>query len=113
MVATYSNNYVDTTNFSDTCYQLSLTVGSGVQTVTVPASPYNLQAVFEYASNSNVFVGCNATPTVPTSGSVNSQHYTEFKPHKRFVKAGDILSFITPDAAAFASVSFRALPSIA
>ena len=105
------NNYEDTTNFSDVTPRITLTASTEV-TYTVPGTDIdNLQALFSYASNSNVFVGYNATAAVPSpNNTVVSTGRVEFKPMKRFVKGGDVLHFITPDATAYVGVSFRALP---
>lgn len=95
--------------FSDLCKQLNL--GSNVeQTFTVPgADTIQYQAYFEYPENSNVFVCKNATPVIPTSGSVGSQQNNEFKPKKRYVRGGDVIHFITPDATVYCGVSLRQL----
>lgn len=93
--------------FSDTCIQVNC--GSNVeQTYTVPGtSEQYFQAYFEYTQNSNVFVRKNAAPTIPSSGSVGTQQYNEFKPKKRYVRGGDVLHFITPDTNAYIGVSLR------
>lgn len=111
MTAQYYNNYEDTTNFSDNPSRLALATNVE-QTITVPGnSSQKMQALFEYASNSNVFVGYNITATVPLAGTTDDVGSIEFKPKKRFVKGGDTLSLITPDASAYCGVSFRSLPA--
>lgn len=109
MVATYYNNYDNTTNFSDTTFRLTLTANNA-QAVTLPTSTNNsYQVMFEYASNANVFVGLNATATVPAPNTQETGSQIEFKPAKRFVRGGDTLSLITPDATAYVGISLRAL----
>jgi hypothetical protein len=97
MAITYNSNYNDTHPFSDVCFQVAL--GTGVEEVaTIPGSDTTVyQAEFGYASNSNVFVRKNSAPTVPSSGTVTTQQYSEFKPYKRYVKGGDVVHFISPD----------------
>lgn len=109
MTIIYNANYIETMPFSDTCVQVNC--GSNVEeTFTVPGDAEDqYQAYFEYASNSNVFVCKNATPTMPLIGNVGTQQYNEFKPKKRYVKGGDVLHFITPDANAYIGVSLRKL----
>lgn len=103
----FNSNYNETMPFSDTCAQVHLAINVE-ETYTVPGTALQqFQAYFEYASNSNVFVCKNATPTIPSSGTVGTQQYNEFKPQKRYVKGGDVLHFITPDTAAFVGVSLR------
>jgi hypothetical protein len=109
MAIAYNSNYDGTIPFSDTAWQVNC--GASVeQTITVPGpvtSQY--QALFEYIQDSNVFIRLNGVPTVPSIGSVGSQQYNEFRPHKRYVKGGDVIHFITPDASAYIGVTLRQL----
>lgn len=108
----WNANYIETMPFSDTCAQFGLSANSE-QTYTVPgASTEQYQAYFEYASESNVYVCKNATPVIPTPGSVRSQQYNEFKPEKRYVSGGDVIHMITPDATAYCGVSLRKLQTM-
>jgi len=107
MTIQYNSNYHETMPFSDTCVQLHC-LANAEETYTVPGvSTQQYQAFFEYASNSNVFVRNNGTPTIPAGGVVGTQQYNEFKPQKRYVKGGDVLHFITPDTNAYIGVSLR------
>ncbi len=109
MTIAYNENYDGTMPFSDTATQVACTVNAE-QTWTVPGTDtQQFQALFEYASNSNVFVCKNSTPVIPAGGSVGTQPYNEFKPCKRYVRGGDVLHFITPDAIAYIGVSLRQL----
>lgn len=109
MTISYNANYLETMPFSDTCVQLNL-AANAAQSYTVLGTPEQyFQAYFEYASNSNVFVCNNATATVPAGGTHTTQPYNEFKPEKRYVRGGDVLSFITPDATAYMGMSLRQL----
>lgn len=107
MTIQYNENYIETMPFSDTCAQVNC--GANIeQTWIVPgASSQRFQAYFQYNANSNVFVRKNATPTIPSTGTVGIQPYSEFKPKKRYVSGGDVLHFITPDANAYIGVSLR------
>ena len=103
----YNANYLETMPFSDTAFQVGCTVNSA-QTVNIPGDDtMQYQAYFEYASNSNVFVCKNGVPVIPAGGSVGSQPYNEFKPKKRYVRGGDVLQLITPDATAYVGVTLR------
>ncbi len=107
MTSLYNANYIETMPFSDTCAQVAC-AATTERTYTVPGdSLLQFQAYFEYASNSNVFVRLNATPTVPPLGTVGTQPYNEFKPKKRYVRGGDVIHFITPDTSAYIGVSLR------
>lgn len=109
MAIAYNANYIETMPFSDVCGQFNLAANTP-QTWTVPGlSGSKYQAYFEYASNSNVFVCNNGTAAAPGGGAQTSQPYNEFKPKKRYVTAGDVLSLVTPDPTAFVGLSLRQL----
>lgn len=109
MTIQYNANYIETMPFSDTCIQVNC-LANAEETFTVPGNEtQQYQAYFEYASNSNVFVCKNATPTIPAGGTVGTESYNEFKPKKRYVRGGDVLHFITPDTNAYIGVSLRQL----
>ena len=109
MTIAYNANYIETMPFSDTAVQVACAANTE-ETFTVPGNPtQQYQAYFEYISTSNVFICLNAAPTIPASGTVGTQQYNEFRPKKRYVKGGDVLHFITPDATAYIGVSLRQL----
>lgn len=109
MTIAYNANYIETMPFSDTAIQINC--GANVeQTYTVPGTAATkYQAYFEYTMTSNVFVRLNGTPAIPSTGTVGTQQYSEFKPKKRYVQGGDVLHFITPDTNAYIGVSLRQL----
>lgn len=110
MVVAYHNNYHDTTNFSDSCFRMTLTSALEL-TVTVPGTAANsYQAIFGYPCNGTVIVGYNETAAVPANNTVDSSGRIEVNPIKRFVKGGDVLHFATSDTAVRVGVSFRLLP---
>src|SRR5579872_1482806 len=94
MTIQYNANYIETMPFSDTCLQLNLAANTA-QSWTVPGtSEQYFQAFFEYAENSNVSVCNNGVATVPGGGAQTTQPYNEYKPEKRYVRGGDVLSFV-------------------
>ena len=109
MTIAYNSNYNETMPFSDTSTQVACAANVS-ETFTIPGTAINqYQAFFGYTSSSNVFVCLNSTPTIPAGGTVGTQAYNEFRPEKRYVKGGDVLHFITPDASAYIGVSLRRL----
>lgn len=107
----YTSSFDITRPFSDTCAQFS-TAADTVLTYTVPGNgAQKFSILFEYASDSNIFVGYNVTPTVPTSGSASQQPNVEYKPEARYAIGGDVLSFITPDTTAWFGLSIRFIPN--
>lgn len=107
MAIKYNANYIETMPFSDVCLQLNLAENIP-QSFTVPGLTGQIfQAYFEYNCTANVFVCNNGTAAAPGGGAQTTQQYNEFKPKKRYVNAGDVLSFSTPDAVAYMGVSLR------
>lgn len=109
MTIAYNSNYDGTIPFSDTARQVAC--GANVEeTFTVPGNSLaQYQANFSYNSISNVFIRLNDTPTVPAGGTVGTETYNEFRPAKRYVRGGDVIHFITPDASAYIGVSLMQL----
>lgn len=110
MTIPWNANYIETLAFSDTCVQVNGAANTE-ETFTVPGDATMLyQAYFTYSCNSNVFIRLNDTPTSPLAGTVTTEPYSEFKPVKRYVHGGDVIHFISPDAAgAYIGVSLRQL----
>lgn len=107
----YTSSFDVTRPFSDTCAQLSLTVGS-VLTYTVPGDGSKKYSIlFEYASDSNIYVGYNATPAAATADSITLAPNVEYKPEARYAIGGDVISFVTPDATAWMGISLRFIPN--
>lgn len=115
MAIQYNSNYDVTIPFSDVCFQVSGTANVE-QTVTIPGSATAYySARFGYTSTANIYVCLNATPVIPPGGTVGTQQYCEFRPgddgSQRYVKGGDVLHIISPDATSRVSVSLRQLQS--
>jgi len=109
-MTTYNSNYDLTRPFSDTCAQVHLTSGGGVETYTVPGLATDRYSVrFTYASDSNVFIRTNADPAIPGAATVGVEPYNEFKPgsdgSQRYVKGTDTIRMDTPDTAAYVGIS--------
>jgi|ERR1700761_1866882 len=102
--------------FSDTLYATNLTTGAA-QSLAVPLvmgmggnGIYNgpeYIAIFSFEPGSNVWVSNGGTAATP--GSSFALSTSELNPAARFVKGGDILSFITPDSSAYVGVAFYVL----
>jgi hypothetical protein len=109
----YNSNYDVTIPFSDVSLQIALATATE-QTYTVPGTAtVQYSARFSYTQNSNVFVRLNGTVVTPGAGTKTTLQYDEFKPgsdgSQRYVKGGDVLHFITPDASAYVGMSLRQL----
>ncbi len=107
MTTQYNANYLETMPFSDISVQVGLNINLE-QTYTVPGTDImQYQAFFEYNDTANIYVCLNATPVISAPASVGTQPYNEFRPKKRYVKGGDVIHFITPDATAYFGFSLR------
>lgn len=111
MAIPYICSYDGTLPFSDTVRQVALATNTA-QSITVPGTgAQKYQAIFSYVQNANVWVGKNSTAVTPPPGTTTTTQYVEFRPDKRFVIGGDVLSIVTPDASGYVGVEFRAIPS--
>ena len=113
MAIPYSSSYDETIPFSDTTFRLVLTVGV-VQTVTIPGTKsQKFSLLFGLSSNANVYVGYNATPSVPAANTTISDSNVEFitPDSKRYAIGGDVISFVSADATANIGMSVRQIPN--
>lgn len=111
MAIPYTCSYEVTYPFSDTSHQVALATNTE-QTITVPGTgAQKYVAFFSYVQGSNVWVGKNTTSVTPPPGTTTDLQYVAFRPEKRFVIGGDVLSLITPDASAYVGVEFMAIPN--
>lgn len=111
MAIKYNSNYDVTVPFSDVCETFNLATNAA-QSFTVPGDvTSNYSCRFGYRFDSNVFVCVNGTATVPGAGTKNSTQYQELNPgidgSQRYLKGGDVISIVTPDANAYVSLSIR------
>jgi hypothetical protein len=110
----YNSNFDITQPFSDVSVQMALATGTA-QSYTVPGNAHDKFSVrFGLNHNSNVFIGNNVTAASPGAGDKTTTQFLELNPghdgSQRYVKGGDVLSFVTPDTAAYVSISIRQLP---
>ena len=91
----YNSNFLGALPFSDTTAQLDLAASTAL-TYTVPgASNKQYRIEFSFNPTTNVWVGYNVTATVPTAGTLTSNHNIERNPGIRYARGGDVLSFIS------------------
>lgn len=114
MSTPWNSNFEKTIPFSDDCWQLALATNTD-KSFTIPGTAQTKYSMLiTYTSTSNVFVCLNATATVPSAGTATTQFYEEFRPcsddSRRYVKGGDVVHFITPDASAYVGISLMLLP---
>ncbi len=78
-------------------------------TLTVPSYAPHYVAIFSYQPGASVWVANGATAAKP-AGSTFASVSSELNPVARYVKAADVLHFITGDTTATVGVTFYALP---
>jgi len=106
----YVNSFNVTEPFSDKTAQLALAAGAAL-TYTVPGNSSNsYKAEFSWPYNANVWVGYNVTATSPGAGTITSNANIEFRPDFRFVRGGDVLSFISSAIVTDAGLRLMTLP---
>lgn len=113
MAIKYTSSYDQTIAFSDTCRQFTLTANNAIS-FTVPGNAnqkFNL--LFGLASDINLFVGYNVAAAIPAPNTMTTTQGIEFitPDSKRYVKGGDVISLISPDATAYVGVSIRSIPN--
>ena len=113
----FNCGYERTFPFSDITVQVALAANTAL-TYTVPGTAdmrYRCKFAFPY--NANVWVGYNTTPIVPPAGAVTTvaNESVELNPGQydeaRYVRGGDVLSFISDSIVTNAGLSLLELPS--
>ena len=107
MALPYTSSYDETIGFSDTDAQLFLTSGANLGYILPLTANISYTILFSYNDTANVFVGYNATPTIPGSGVITTLQRVEYRPKKRYARGGDVLTFSTPDATVYMGISVR------
>lgn len=116
-MTTYNKNFLETLPFSDMTIQIALAANTALS-YTVPGnSSMVYRAEFSWPYNANIWVGYNQTAIVPVAGSIvhTSNASIELNPGKfggaRYVRGGDVLSFISSAIVSDAGLSLLQLPS--
>jgi len=108
----FNTGNLHTLPFSDTAPQFAL-AASTVLTYTVPGtSAHAYRCEFKLPSGSAVYVGYNSTPTLPTAGTISTGTRCELLTggEARFVRGGDILSFISATIVTNGGLNLLTLP---
>lgn len=114
MAVDFNSNFDETVPWTNDCAQFALATGVAL-TYTVPGSANTRYSMLlTYNETSNIFVGYNVTAVTPGAGTVTTTPNIEYRPGddgtKRYVSAGDVISFITPDASAYVGLRLMRLP---
>lgn len=110
-MTTYNSNFDGTKPVSDTCAQINL-AANVEQTYTVPGtSSQKYRAKFGFAAAANVFISVNVTAASPAAGTNTTTENLYFRPDEPiYVKGGDVIHAVSPDATTYVGISLLALP---
>ncbi len=110
MTISYNNLYQDCMPFSDITPTVALAANTPLS-YTVPGTSTDIYRVeFHYNYTANVYVANNSTAAVPSAGTISTSSVSSYRPKVRFVKGGDVLSFVTPDTTATFGFDLLAIP---
>lgn len=109
----YSGNRNDVLSFTE-INAIAFLNANIISSFTVPGDSSDIYvANFQWNGPDSIFVGLNSDLTPLLSPIVSPTLFSciEFRPPARYVKGGDVLSFLTPvDVSDPCSVSLRTLP---
>lgn len=109
----FSTNFLETLPFSDHAVQVGLAANTALP-YTIPgtdAAQYRCE--FSYAYDANVWVGYNTTAVVPVAGTVTTSSNSSIvlRPKIKYVRGGDVLSFISGSIVSNMGFELLLLPS--
>lgn len=95
MSVKYHSQFTNSSPFSGMAPQFAL-AASVALTYTVPGdSSVQYRAEFSYPYDANVWVALNSTATIPTAGTMSPNSGSVLRPACKYVRGGDVLSFIS------------------
>lgn len=109
----YNTNFEGTFPFSDQTVQISLAANTALSYTIPGGNDIQYRCEFSWYYTSAVWVGYNTTAVVPVAASAttSSNSSIEFRPSVRYVRGGDVLSFISDSIVTNAGFSLLQLPS--
>lgn len=109
-MARFNTNFLGTLPFADIAPQYSLLAGVEL-TYTVPGGKNkSYRARLSYPNDASVWVAKNTTATLPAPGVMNPNSNCELNPRFRYVRGGDVLSFISDSDMLNGGISLLELP---
>ena len=109
----FNTNYLECLPFSDQTVQVALAANTALP-YTIPGdSSVQYRCEFSYAYDANVWVGYNTTAVVPVAGAVTTTSNTSIvlRPKIKYVRGGDVLSFISASIVSNMGFELLLLPS--
>lgn len=113
MAVPYASNFDYTKPFSDVGAKIQLAANTAVSWAIPGANNIKYRAEFSFNNNDDIWVAINQTAAIPTPGAAVDTNQQELRPGPRYVKGGDVLSFICTTAGVQCGVTLLGLPSTA
>lgn len=109
----FNTHFLKCLPFSDLTVQVALAASTAL-TYTIPGdSSIQYRCEFSYAYDANVWVGFNTTAVVPSAGAVTTSSNSSLvlRPTIKYVRGGDVLSFISGSLVSNMGFELLVLPS--
>lgn len=109
----FNTNYLECLPFSDQTVQVALAANTALP-YTIPGdSSVQYRCEFSYAYDANIWVGYNTTAVVPMAGAVTTTSNSSIvlRPKIKYVRGGDVLSFISGSIVSNMGFELLVLPS--
>ena len=110
-MTTFNSSFDETRPFSDMAVQINLSANVAQSYTILGTSADTYRCEFSFAYNANVWVGFNVTATSPSGGVPTVSNNIELRPSARYVRGGDVLSFISNANASDVGFSLLKLPA--
>ena len=107
----YNSQYQNCFPFSDKAPSVALAANTPLSYTVPGAATTKYRAEFHFNYTSNVYIALNSTAAVPTAGTISASSVSTYRPNVRYVKGGDVLSFVTSDTTAQFGFDLLVLPS--
>jgi len=107
----FSSNFDYTKPFSDTGAMISPVANTAVSWTVPGTDDQTYRAEFAFNENDYVWVAFNKTAIIPVGGAATATNQQEMRPEPKYVRGGDVLSFITTQSNVQCGISLLALPS--
>ncbi len=109
----FNTNFLECLPFSDQAVQVALAANTALPYTIPGGSDVQYRCEFSYAYDANVWVGFNSTAVVPVPGAVTTTSNTSIvlNPKIKYVRGGDVLSFISGSIVSNMGFELLLLPS--
>lgn len=109
----FNTNYLECLPFSDQTVQVALAANTALPYTIPGTNDMQYRCEFSYAYDANVWVGYNTTAVVAVAGTVTTSSNSSIvlRPKIKYVRGGDVLSFISGSIVSNMGFELLLLPS--